>query len=246
MSVYPLKEQFIAAIQNAPFTDRERTTLTTIASSPNYKISPSELMSALGANAEVTANKAMGNLGKKIATHLNFQVDTEPYGGAPSWFSVISLYEDGKWNLHNQFIDALQEIGMTDNHFPVVEPEGSSLPERKLTSSLRIQRDSRVTKKVKGTYNYQCQIKGCGYSLQLPNGQFYAEGHHIRPIGNHEGSDLTTNVICVCANHHKELDYGTRRLDLSDLVIHSDHKVDQANIDYHNTQIVGHIEPEEP
>jgi predicted restriction endonuclease len=61
-------------------------------------------------------------------------------------------------------------------------------------------------------HEYRCQI--CGKRIALPDGGFYAEAHHIRPLGSpHNGPDHVGNILCVCPNHHVALDYLCLRLD---------------------------------
>jgi hypothetical protein len=49
---------------------------------------------------------------------------------------------------------------------------------------------------------------------------FYCEAHHIRPLGiPHNGADSSDNILIVCPNHHKTLDYGAMMIDLSRLVL---------------------------
>lgn len=41
------------------------------------------------------------------------------------------------------------------------------------------------------------------------DGGNYAEGAHIRPLGRpHVGPDVASNVLCLCPNHHVQLDLG--------------------------------------
>jgi len=243
------KEQFIDALQNAKFTDREKAVIRAIASMPNHEISQAQLAEALNAKAgiTVTANRAIGAVGERIATYLNFEPDTTPYGGKTYWFPTISLWDEEKrvWRLHDEMVEALREMGQIRtissppraNPFPNVMP-----PDRISTEIRRIKRDSTLVKEIKLLYDYRCQIKGCNYRLQLPDGDYYAEAHHLKPLGrDNNGIDVKGNVICICANHHKELDYGARELHLSDLFVDSTHLIDQSNLDYHNKCIFEHV-----
>jgi predicted RNA-binding protein with PUA-like domain len=45
--------------------------------------------------------------------------------------------------------------------------------------------------------------------FRKPNGEPYVEAHHVMPVARGEiGSLAASNVITVCANHHRELHYG--------------------------------------
>lgn len=109
-------------------------------------------------------------------------------------------------------------------------------PNRILTTTYRILRDTQLSRVIKELYQYQCQV--CGLCLQLKSGQRYAEAHHIRPLGSpHHGPDIMENIICVCPNHHAQLDYGAIKLDRDKLRIIPGHHLSNNFIDYHNLVI---------
>jgi predicted restriction endonuclease len=75
-------------------------------------------------------------------------------------------------------------------------------------------------------------------TIELPDGRRYAEAHHIRPLGSpHNGPDVAGNILCLCPNHHAELDYGVRPLELNDLRKTNAHAIDEAYVYYHNDSI---------
>ncbi len=100
----------------------------------------------------------------------------------------------------------------------------------------RIIRDTLLARRVKQLHNYQCQL--CGHTIVLPDGSRYAEAHHVRPLGTpHNGPDVLENIVCVCPNHHAELDYGVRTLNQTDLQSAEGHFVGDCYLTYHNTNI---------
>ncbi len=108
---------------------------------------------------------------------------------------------------------------------------------RRATVTDRILRDTAASARVKALHRYRCQI--CGATIRLPDGSLYAEGHHIQPLGSpHDGPDIETNILCVCPNHHVELDYGCRRIDISALRRVRSHRVESLFVDYHNTRVM--------
>lgn len=116
------------------------------------------------------------------------------------------------------------------------KPAGNRLTRRTINTIDRIQRDTKVSLWVKYIYDYTCQI--CGIRLQIGQDKFYAECHHIRPLGGvHQGEDIVENVLCVCPNHHALLDYGAIRIDFSTLRSHPNHLIDPESIDYHNNNL---------
>ena len=102
----------------------------------------------------------------------------------------------------------------------------------------RIIRDTALTKRIKALHKNTCQL--CGFRIELRNGGFYSEAHHIQPLGEpHNGPDLASNVIVLCPNHHAICDYGAMLLDLRQIRSHPSHEIDERFIDYHNRIIVG-------
>ena len=113
-------------------------------------------------------------------------------------------------------------------------------PGREEIKAYRIIRDTNLSRKVKALHSYQCQL--CNYTMVLPDGSHYSEAHHIRPLGNpHNGPDAIENILCLCPNHHAELDYGVYKIKLTDLTMITGHKIGADYINYHNTKIFKRI-----
>jgi hypothetical protein len=109
-------------------------------------------------------------------------------------------------------------------------------PERQETTVYRILRDTLLARQIKQLHNFECQI--CGHTILLPGGDRYAEAHHIQPLGEpHNGPDHEGNIVCVCPNHHAELDYGARSLNITTLRRATGHTVDSRYVDYHNEKV---------
>jgi hypothetical protein len=158
-----------------------------------------------------------------------------------------SLWVDAGWrtgdiDLQNGFVTfrklgdlERQQISDGDGY----TPEASDLaepPPRQQTTTYRILRDTALAKRVKTHHKNECQI--CGHTIVLPDGSRYSEGHHIQPLGKpHDGPDVMENIICVCPNHHAELDYGVRPLSLAQLRTVAGHSIGEEYIRYHNEVI---------
>lgn len=113
----------------------------------------------------------------------------------------------------------------------VAEPPG-----RVEVTVSRIIRDSEQAAQVKKAHAHRCQI--CGDRLELKDGSFYSEAHHVKPLGK-GGPDVMENIMCVCPNHHALLDYGAIPLDPKTLRKAGHHEIAQENIDYHNREVFG-------
>lgn len=78
----------------------------------------------------------------------------------------------------------------------------------------------------------------CGADpIRLPNGQFYAEAHHLIPLGKYAGLDVEGNIICVCPSCHVKLDYGVIALEFEKLKTVSTHLIKEDFVEYHNREI---------
>lgn len=96
-----------------------------------------------------------------------------------------------------------------------------------------ILRKRKLVEKLKNLYDNTCQI--CGISIAAGGNKFYSEVHHIIPLGNpHNGSDTIDNMMCVCPNHHVQLDLKAIKIDYHSLK-KVNHKISQVSIDYHNS-----------
>jgi predicted HNH restriction endonuclease len=101
------------------------------------------------------------------------------------------------------------------------------------TTVYRILRDTALSREVKIAQQFKCQL--CAKTIQLRDGSFYAEAHHVKPLGRpYNGPDTKDNIICVCPVCHVLLDYKVIRLDQFQIP-----NVLSAYIDYHNNEIYG-------
>ncbi|AWB96374.1 hypothetical protein DCE93_12540 [Agromyces badenianii] len=126
---------------------------------------------------------------------------------------------------------------------PLVESDAEF---RQTTISRRI-RDSAIAREVKSLYSNACQV--CDIQIEGFGGRSYSEGAHIRPLGRpHLGADSRANLLCLCPNHHTQLDIGGMYISndmvamdaasgqsISLLRWRKDHRVDPANIAYHRS-----------
>ncbi|MHA1862654.1 MAG: HNH endonuclease [Candidatus Thorarchaeota archaeon] len=97
---------------------------------------------------------------------------------------------------------------ISDNRPKAVPPMKEGPPQRSISQSSTINRNGKVTRRVKDAESSTCQV--CGEPIVLPGGErYYCEVHHIQPLGSeHGGDDHDTNAICLCPNHHAEMHCG--------------------------------------
>lgn len=71
------------------------------------------------------------------------------------------------------------------------------------------ERDQELSNLIKLARGEACQI--CGHYFLTPAGKRYVECHHLEHLAN-EGLDCSKNMLVVCANHHRQLHYGSARI----------------------------------
>ena len=121
-------------------------------------------------------------------------------------------------------------------------------PRRIEVTTLRVIRDTAEARRLKDHYDYKCQV--CGERIECADGSFYAEVHHIRPLGgNHGGQDIRDNMLVLCPTHHAMFDLrlprflsvNEVRINGVDRRLRSGHDLDLENTRYHN-RLVGEID----
>ncbi|GLW12002.1 hypothetical protein Misp01_71300 [Microtetraspora sp. NBRC 13810] len=105
---------------------------------------------------------------------------------------------------HNKL---LTRVGLGDvDDEPLAQSDGVRTPGRRKATIRKIIRDDALSQLIKTLHDHTCQI--CGTRLLLPH-RPYAEGAHIRPLGNpHDGPDVAGNILCLCPNDHVLFDQG--------------------------------------
>ncbi|MFJ3478094.1 HNH endonuclease [Streptomyces microflavus] len=120
--------------------------------------------------------------------------------------------------------------------------EGSAT--RRLRTSFRPDRDSRLVERIKEMYAHACQV--CGSRVETMYSH-YSEAAHIRGLGGpHLGPDQLSNLLCLCPNHHVEFDrlaiyidedWTVRRNSTGaveyQLKRHAEHVIEQDHVRYH-------------
>ncbi len=90
-------------------------------------------------------------------------------------------------------------------------------PKRFKSHISRVIRDTATARALKSLYEFRCQI--CGTRFEISHDTFYAEVHHVRPLGGgHNGLDTTTNMLVLCPNHHAMFDFRIPRFIACDRV----------------------------
>jgi hypothetical protein len=105
-----------------------------------------------------------------------------------------------------------EPIETTENIRSLEQKYRDATPEIKEVIGRRIERGT-LANKVKRLVGYKCLVcEALGqdpYSFKKKNGEPYVEAHHIIPVSSLiKGSLNYSNIITVCANHHRQLHFG--------------------------------------
>lgn len=80
----------------------------------------------------------------------------------------------------------------------------------------RIKRNQQIVANIKKKYNNTCQMHGCNLTFKKKQGDLYSEAHHLEPLSD-DGSQAESNVVILCAHHHRMFHYGDVKIgDLKD------------------------------
>lgn len=132
---------------------------------------------------------------------------------------------------------------------PTEQDSGTEPANRVEYTSTRVIRDTKISKYVKDLYEYSCQV--CGITIELPSGDKYAEGAHIKPLGKpHDGPDTIQNILCLCPNHHLMFDRYAFAINPDTLELEgpvsgrlrtqSTHDINRNFLDYHWNNFLKH------
>lgn len=82
-----------------------------------------------------------------------------------------------------------------------------------------------IGEQVKMANGYKCQLcEALGYNpigFRRPDGIPYVEAHHVMPVSAlNSGSLSASNIMTLCANHHREMHYGCLTVSISHSAFH--------------------------
>ncbi|TIH29292.1 HNH endonuclease [Subtercola vilae] len=104
-----------------------------------------------------------------------------------------------------------------------------------------------MARQVKRLYKNHCQV--CNEVIPGLDGRTYSEGAHVKPLGRpHLGGDVLDNMLCLCPNHHTQLDIGgmvilddmsvvdtLTKAQFATLRFTGAHRLDPRNAEYHRS-----------
>ena len=94
----------------------------------------------------------------------------------------------------------------------------SSHPSRSQVTTSVFNREPLVKAIARVRAGFRCEVPHCPTpSFPSLSDEPYCEVHHLLRLAD-GGKDTIDNVVCVCANHHRELHIGRRREELTTLL----------------------------
>lgn len=122
------------------------------------------------------------------------EVDLGPLVNAKDENAVLDAVADLSDEERDRFIEALDK--------KVGPSEGIS------ATITKLRRNQSLSALLKAKHGYKCQL--CGFTFRTKNGALYAEVAHIKPLSD-GGLDISSNMVVLCANHHKVLDRANKQ-----------------------------------
>ena len=195
-------------------------------------------------NSEWWAHKRKAKI-RPIERYIPLNIFVDTFGGA-MLSTVHGPFSEEQFREFSKEVKGLYpelwKEPFTENEPVAVDV--SEPPRRISVTTARIVRDTATAKQLKVSYEYRCQV--CGERIEISDRRFYAEVHHIRPLGGeHNGYDEVENMLILCPNHHAMFDFGIPRfLSTERIKIHQEyfsltrkHQLGKHNVDYYNTTI---------
>lgn len=129
--------------------------------------------------------------------------DLKGLGNRKAWQLVKA-----RFGTQEIFLDALTNSAISQSR-DALDDIGSDSPEKLPSTGFRYARDENVRRLVLRRANGECEY--CGRKgFQKADGNPYIETHHIIALAQ-EGADRESNVIGLCAEHHREAHFGANR-----------------------------------
>jgi hypothetical protein len=121
-------------------------------------------------------------------------------------FKNSIILDISKPNIKPTKINSSNIIYELEKYYKLASPEVKEVVSEKIERSPIAQRVKRIT-------GYKCMIceklNQSPYSFKKTNGEYYIETHHVIPVSQRRKGLLgVSNIITVCANHHRQLHYG--------------------------------------
>jgi 5-methylcytosine-specific restriction endonuclease McrA len=118
----------------------------------------------------------------------------------PDVFYAVVGKNSGRWGLRVNYDKRAEQSDPDGNNRQYFQGLEGIMKESRY---LRRSRNPSLVQQRKITDRFACQA--CGYTKELPNGQFVIDVHHINPLGALDQPTITTedDLVCLCPNCHR-------------------------------------------
>ena len=111
-------------------------------------------------------------------------------------------------------VDTLSDFNTIENAYLNAKPEVKQIITKKIERG-------NFANKVKRFVGYKCFLCEANnketLSFKKPNGKIYVEVHHVEPVSTlKNGSLALSNLITLCANHHRQMHFGNVEYKISE------------------------------
>jgi predicted restriction endonuclease len=108
--------------------------------------------------------------------------------------------------LENERVNSFVDIANLERKYKDASPQVKEIISKKIERG-------KVSSQIKEIYEYKCKLCEALHkhplSFKKTDGVYYIETHHITPVSNLEKGSLgVSNLITLCANHHRQFHYG--------------------------------------
>jgi predicted restriction endonuclease len=173
--------------------------------------SPKHVVQGFQSYKEEGSQAIIENFGSIETFIENFKAGPTPY--EITLLDRIASKTDSKTTTEDlEKLDAItskEELESIINQ--LLERNKDSAPQVVESKVKKIKRDLMAVRKLKDIYKDECQI--CGFVIEKADGGRYSEVAHIKGLSD-KGQDNIMNMLVLCPNHHKMLDFGKMSISL--------------------------------
>lgn len=119
--------------------------------------------------------------------------------------SLVNKDEIEQQELVKYFIETNSKDKIIEDLLNLTEIE----PEMVTVNHKIYKRNNKTVAQIKYLRDFKCQL--CGTRIRKKDGGYYIEAAHIKPKCK-KGRETPDNILILCPNHHKEFDFGKRKI----------------------------------
>lgn len=143
---------------------------------------------------------------KTLVPHLNLFVNKEKWFTYIQGTNAVRELPERDYKFIEKSVIKASINNNEQNYLKVLEDDKKLTNESIEVKINRIKRYQQIVNELKRKYQSRCQIEGCNFTFKKKNGEYYSEGHHLKPLSE-GGSQTADNIVILCPNHHRMFHY---------------------------------------